>query len=495
MRRANKLLYAIFGWAAVSFAVAAQSTTRVSVSSAGTQADGASSQRPAISADGRLVAFTSDAANLVPGDSNSSPDIFVRNRETGQTTRVSVSSSGEPGNSRSEAPAISADGRFVTFDSHSFNLVPGDTNNVPDVFVHDRQTGLTTRVSVSSGGMQANDYSGGPSVSADGRFVAFSGLASNLVVGDTNGKDDVFVHDRQTGLTTRVSVSSSGAQGNMFSQSPSISSDGQLVAFLSAASNLVPGDTNNAWDIFVHDRQTAQTSRVSVTSTGTQGNSNSSNPSVSANGRFVSFHSAASNLVSGDANGVDDLFVHDRQTGLTTRVSVSTSGVQANGGSFFSSISVDGRWVAFHSSASNLVAGDTNARQDIFVHDRQLAQTARESVSTAGGQGNGWSVLPAITSDGRYVAFASDATNLTPGDTNNVYDIFVRDRGPPPPLCPGDANGDAVVDFLDLNIVLSDFGRIGYPGTIAGDVHADGAVDFLDLNMVLSFFGTVCGPA
>ncbi len=495
MQRVCLILHAFVGWAALSFSAAAQTTTRVSVSSAGAQANGLSSQRPAISADGRLVAFESDAANLVAGDTNASFDVFVRNRETGQTTRVSISSMGEQGDSRSEAPAISADGRFVAFSSYASNLVTGDTNNVPDVFVHDRQTGQTTRVSVSSGGNQANDFSGGPSISADGRFVAFSGLASNLVVGDTNGKDDVFVHDRQTGVTTRVSVASTGAQGNMFSQSPSISAEGGLVAFFSASNNLVPGDTNNSWDVFVHDRQTTQTSRVSVASTGAQASNHSSSPSISADGRFVSFRSVASNLIPGDTNGADDLFVHDRQTGLTARVSVSTTGTQANGGSFFASISADGRWVAFHSSATNLVAGDTNARQDIFVHDRQLAQTTRESVTTAGGQGNGWSVLPCITPDGRYVAFASDATNLVPGDTNNVYDTFVRDRGPPPPFCPGDANGDFVVDFLDLNIVLSDFGRTGYPGTIAGDVHADGTVDFLDLNLVLSFFGTVCGPA
>jgi|GEM_PF-1585857 len=226
---------------------------------------------------------------------------------------------------------------------------------------------VVQRVSVASGGTQGNGDSGCPSISADGRYVAFQSYASNLVPGDTNGTWDVFVHDRLTGQTTRVSVASDGTQGNGDSECPSISADGRYVAFASLASNLVPGDTNGTWDVFVHDRLTGQTTRVSVASGGAQGNSGSWCPSISADGRYVAFQSYASNLVPGDTNGVLDVFVHDRLTGQTTRVSVASDGTQGDSYSFGSSISADGRYVAFSSLASNLVPGDTNDKPDIFV--------------------------------------------------------------------------------------------------------------------------------
>jgi Tol biopolymer transport system component len=237
--------------------------------------------------------------------------------------------------------------------------------------VHDRLTGQTTRVSVASDGAQGNGDSECPSISADGRYVAFASLASNLVPGDTNGRMDIFVHDRLTGQTTRVSVASDGTEGNGDSGFPSISADGRYVAFASLASNLVPGDTNGTWDVFVHDRLTGQTTRVSVASGGAQGNGDSRFPSISADGRYVAFQSYASNLVPGDTNGVLDVFVHDRLTGQTTRVSVASDGTQGDSYSFGSSISADGRYVAFASYASNLVPGDTNGWADVFVAMRQ----------------------------------------------------------------------------------------------------------------------------
>src|SRR5207249_1268748 len=213
-------------------------------------------------------------------------------------------------------PALSADGRFVAFGSDATNLVAGDTNGTTDVFVHDRQTGTTERVSVASGGgTQGNGKSGGffafPALSADGRFVAFQSDATNLVAGDTNGTTDVFVHDRQTATTERVSV-------NGFSAGPALSADGRFVAFHSTGSNLVAGDTNGATDVFVHDRQTGTTERVSGASDGTQGNDASAGPALSADGRLVAFHSSATNLVAGDANRAYDVFVHDRAVSTTT---------------------------------------------------------------------------------------------------------------------------------------------------------------------------------
>ncbi len=408
-------------------AYAAQgNTTMVSISSAGAQGNN-DSRFSSISSDGRYVAFSSTASNLVNGDTNGKRDIFLHDRETGETTRVSVSSEGVQGNDDSIYPFISSDGRFVAFESYASNLVTGDTNGTRDIFVHDREMGETTRVSVSSEGVQGNgSYSRYPSISSDGRYVAFNSDASNLVIGDTNNYSDSFVHDRETGETTRVSVSSAGVQGNAGVSNTFISADGRYVAFPSLASNLVIGDTNGRWDIFVHDRQTGETTRVSVSSADVQGNDNSIYPGMSSDGRYVVFSSTASNLVNGDTNNNSDVFVHDRETGETTKVSVSSAGVHGNDGSYHPSISSDGRYVAFISNASNLVTGDTNGTNDIFVHDREMGETTRVSVSSAGIEGNSDSHDPFISSDGRHVAFASYASNLVNGDTNNCSDIFVH---------------------------------------------------------------------
>lgn len=290
------------------------------------------------------------------------------------TERVSVNSAGVEGVSDSDHPAISADGRHVAFASWASNLVPNDTNGGWDCFVHDRQTGQTVRISVDSAGLQCNGESIDPVLSADGRFVAFVSDGANLVPGDTNDRHDVFVHDRHTGQTRRVSVSTSGAQGNADSEFPSISADGRFVVFESGATNLVSGDTNGYLDVFVHDRATLQTSRISVNSAGVQGNGRSNSRSISADGRFVAFASYAPNLVPGDANGHRDAFVHDRWLDQTFRVSVSSAGGESNDASWLPSISADGGCVTFLSSARNLVPGDRNAAKDVFVRDRSSAQ-------------------------------------------------------------------------------------------------------------------------
>ena len=232
---------------------AAGVTSRVSVSSAGVQGNGSNGTTlvTSISADGRFVTFNSTASNLVAGDSNAVGDVFVHDRQSGATTRVSVDSAGNQANGVSTRPAISADGRFLAFESAASNLVDGDTNGVADVFVHDLQTGTTTRVSLTNTGEQANGQSFGSTagpdlaLSADGRFIAFQSRATNLVAGDTNNQLDVFVRDRTALTTTRVSVSSGGAQSGppipVIDASPAISADGRFVAFTSGASNLVAG--------------------------------------------------------------------------------------------------------------------------------------------------------------------------------------------------------------------------------------------------------------
>ena len=403
-------------------------TTRVSVDRSGLQANGRSFS-PAISAGGRFVAFASGASNLVPGDTNNARDVFVRDRKLQVTRRISVGPGGQQANGDNFEPAISADGRFVVFTSLAFNLVPGDTNGTYDVFVRDRKAQLTRRVSVGPGGQQANDASVAPAISAHGRFVTFFSSASNLVRGDTSIYD-VFVRDRKLQLTRRVSVGPGGQQSNAESFDPAISAHGRFVAFYSFASNLVRGDTNNTYDVFVRDRKLQLTRRVSVGPGGQQADDFSQSPAISADGRFVAFESFASNLVPGDTNGTWDVFVRDRVAQVTRRVSVGPAGQQTNRGrrSFSPAISAHGRFVAFDSHAFNLVPGDTNHRLDVFVRDRMAQVTRRVSVGPGGQQANGGSGEPAISAGGRFVAFWSDASNLVAGDTNDAQDVFVRDR-------------------------------------------------------------------
>jgi Tol biopolymer transport system component len=402
-------------------------TTRVSISSSGTQGND-TDYEPSISSDGRYVAFESFSDNLVAGDTNSSWDIFVHDRQDDETTRVSVSSAGEQGNNHSWYLSISADGRYVAFRSDASNLVANDNNGAADIFVRDLQDNKTTRVSVSTAGDEGNGDSFECFISPDGRYVVFESDASNLVSDDTNGSTDIFVHDRESGngTTTRVSISSGGDGGNSDSFLPTISADGRYVAFESDADNLVSGDTNGSTDIFVHDLQDNKTTRVSVSSAAAQGNGDSRFPFISSDGHYVAFYSKAANLVSGDSNGSEDVFLHNLDTDETTRLTDSAPGVVEPNHSRVS-ISSDNRFVVFESNAENLVPGDDNGLGDIFMYDLQTAKTTRVSVSTAGVQANGLSHDSIISLDGRHIAYESEASNLVTGDDNGMRDIFVYD--------------------------------------------------------------------
>jgi len=382
-----------------------------------------------ISADGHLLAFFSNSPDLVANFTNPYPNLFVRNLQTGATEVEHLAASGTVF-AANDSVSISGDGRYLAFSSAASSIMAGDTNGVGDVFVRDRQTGATDRVSLSSGGVQGAQVSYAPSISADGRYVAFASRAANLVPGDTNKTDDIFVRDRQTGHTERVSVNTAGTQGNGTSFAPVISPDGRLVAFTSSSTNLASGDTNGTADIFVHDRQTGKTERVSVGSGGTQANAGSDHAAMSADGRNVTFISSASNLVTGDTNGVADVFVRDRQAGTSERVNVNSNGRQTTIGYMLDdpSISADGRYVAFSSDAANLVLNDTNQVADMFVHDRLTGQTLLASVSSAGVRADNSSIGGSLSADGRYLAFDSYAANLVPGDYNGLVDVFVRDR-------------------------------------------------------------------
>ncbi len=403
-------------------------TRRVSVSSSGDQVQ-ANSFDSDISARGRYVAFSSDASKLVAGDTNSSRDVFVRDRRTKVTRRVSVATDGAQSHNDSSQPAISADGRYVAFISEAANLVPGDTNATLDVFVRDRVAKVTRRVSLPSGLGDSNGPSYNPVISGDGRYVAFNSDASNLAPEDTNFSLDVFVRDRATQVTRRVSIGPGGAQADGYSVEPAISADGRYVVFQSYASNLVADDTNDTPDVFVRDRVTHETSRVSVGSGGVQGNSASGQADISRNGRYVAFSSSAANLVLSDTNSLQDVFVRDRVHDLTRRVSVAPNGVEADNYSYDAAISASGGYVGFSSRASNLVVGDTNGKPDVFVRNRVANVTQRVSVSLGGASANGASDQPALSADGRYVSFTSAASNLVSDDTNSSRDVFFRDRG------------------------------------------------------------------
>lgn len=407
----------------------AATTTRVSIDSEGNEANyfyNGDNAQPAISGDGRYVVFRSNCDNLVADDTNDVNDVFLHDRLTGQTTRVSIATGGSESNGGSDGPAVSADGSHMAFTSFASDLVFDDTNGVGDIFVHEPAAGTTTRVSLTWDGNQANSFSSAATISADGRYVAFQSSANNLVADDTNGFIDTFVRDRYLAETRRVSVASDGTEANYESGTPVIACDGSAVAFQSAATNLVAGDTNAMTDIFVHDLETATTTRVSVASDGAEAIYPSLVPSISCDGRYVAFYSLANNLVQDDTNGASDIFVHDRETGETTRVSLDSAGNEASGYSSNPSISGNGRYVAFESYADDLVAGDTNNAEDIFVHDRESGVTIRASVDSENNEGNALSMSPALSVDARYVAFESYADNLVPSDTNDIEDVFVR---------------------------------------------------------------------
>ncbi|MBK8100680.1 MAG: PD40 domain-containing protein [Planctomycetes bacterium] len=411
-------------------ALLAQTTTRDGVSSTGSQPIGTAATAPVLSQDARFVAFHSAAANLVPNDTNGVNDVFVRDRLAGVTTRVSQGAGGVQSNGGSQVARITPDGRFVAFQSSGSNLVANDTNGVPDIFVHDRLTGVTSIASLGSSGQQATATSSHCSISDDGRFVAFQNQDYYFVAGNNCVATNVYVRDRLLAQTWLVNVGPQ--QGQQFNPraNAQISGNGQYVVFDSPAPDIVPNDTNAFADVFVYRLATGAVSRVSVSSAGTQANQQSSAGRLSADARYVTFRGYASNLVAGDTNGAADVFVHDRVLASTTRVSVSSAGVQANSENGNPVISGDGRFVAFWSVGTNLVPGDTNNTFDCFLHDRMLGATQRINVSPTGAQASGQAIDAELSADGNHVAFSSAATDLIVPDGNGaVGDVFLRHPG------------------------------------------------------------------
>jgi Tol biopolymer transport system component len=405
-----------------------------------------------ISADGRYVLFWAVGREVDPeGTATTSREVFVVDRETGRADRVSVGTSGEE-SYNPDMGAMSPDGRFATFRCYGFS--PEDANGNLQIFVRDRQSGTTECASRSSSGELANQHCWGGAISADGRFIAFSSDATNLVPDDTNGVADVFVRDRGLGTTERVSVDGAGMEGSgqpRTPRGPSISADGRVVAFASTM-RLVPEDTNNYEDIYVRDRVGGTTRRVSVTSTGEQASYYSETPAVSADGRWVAFTSYSSDMFPGPAFVGGQVCIYDLETSSLERVSVDSAENVPDGESWSPAISADGRFVAFTSYATDLVVGDSNECEDIFVRDRAAGSTLRVSVSSSGGQADWFSDFPHISATGRFITFFSAASNLVAEDTNDQYDGFIRDQQYYTDIAAGFWAYDAIVALTEAGV-------------------------------------------
>lgn len=403
-----------------------------SAGAAGSSGNGASSEG-AITPNGRYVAFATAARNLDGNDLNgSATDIVLRDVRDGITTMVSVNRFGTgTGDGASHDPAVSDNGRWVVFTSAADDLVANDGNGAEDVFVRDLQAGTTTLVSVKPDGSgSASGASGTPSISANGRWVSFASVAEDLVANDGNGAEDVFVRDLQTGTTTLVSIDRQGSSsGTGRSFAPVLTPGGRNVAFVSNANDLVAGDDNTATDVFLRDLNAGTTTLVSLARDGVGGGKGDSwGPIVSPNGRYVAFTSVARDMVTADRNHASDVFLRDLRKGTTTLVSVSKSGKRtANGASVALGVSSSGRYVLFTSRAPNLAGGDRNDTDDVFLRDLRDSVTTIVSVNASGRSGNGASTAGSLSSDGRYALFASSATDLVQTPVGGLGDVYRRD--------------------------------------------------------------------
>ncbi|MEW6996885.1 thrombospondin type 3 repeat-containing protein [Colwelliaceae bacterium BS250] len=471
--------------ALMSIAVLSAETERVSVSSAGEQGNfdsGFFFQGNAVSSDGRYVAFHSEANNLDAADTDDRRDIYVYDRQSDTVELVSKNTAGVKGNGKSIYPTMSDDGRFVAFHSESTNLDVADTDTLPDIYVYDRQSDTVELVSKSTAGVKGNGWSSYPSLSGDGRYVAFRSHSTNLDAADTDTAGHIYLYDRQDEVIELVSKNKAGVKGNRGSTTSFISGDGRYVTFSSSSTNLDAADTDTREDIYVYDRQDDVLELVSKSTAGVKGNYDSRKPSISADGRYVAFYSMATNFDAADTVIGHDIYVYDRQDDVLELVSKNTAGVVGNGPSLYHSISGDGRYVAFSSSANNLDATDTDDVRDIYVYDRQDDVLELVSKNTAGVKGNDISYYPAISDDGSVVVFSSLSSNLVDNDTNESYDVFVHDFGR---VLDADADGDGVLDAADncplvANTSQQDFDSDGLGDACDLDADDDGVADVGD---------------
>ena len=410
---------------------------------------------------GSTLVFSSDASDLVSNDTNGQRDVFTKDLDTGVVTLVSTNSSGVQANALSDGPVFSPDGTKVAFISFADNLVPGDTNGKIDIFVKDLATGAVTRVSADSGGLQADGDSLAPSFSPDGAKIVFRSFADNLVAGDTNGSGDIFVKDLATGAVTLATANSAGTQADGISLNPVFTPDGSSVAFFSTATNLVTGDVNGQSDIFEKNLATGAVTLLSTNSSGGQGNDGSQRFSFSPDGTKLAFESFATNLAPNDAFPGSDVFLKDLTTGQVTLLSADAAGVQANSSSHNPIFSPDGTKVAFESFSTNLVPGDTNGQEDVFIKDLATGDVTEVPLNTLGIQGNAESRGAFFSPDGSKLLFFSPADNLVPGDTNGADDLFIASLT---------GNDDVVVGNPGNDTLHGGFGNDDLDGGHGNDV-------------------------
>ncbi|MBE0429623.1 MAG: PD40 domain-containing protein [Thermoleophilia bacterium] len=439
VQRTLPLLLAVALLLGISATYEGRRVIAVSASGAGVTGNGDSFQS-SMTADGRQVAFRSIASDLVPGITNDMRDIFIKDVETGDISRISVSPEGAEANAPSEDPDISADGRFVVFVTAATNLAPGTSGAVTNIVMKDRADGSVTLVSADAAGIEGNGNSDRPAISADGRYVAFNTEASNLAPDDTNGLLDVYVKDTQTGAVTRASVSPEGQQGNGISgvrYGPVISADGTQVAFSSAATNLHPGDADDIYDVLVKNMETGEVRLASVTEDGVKGNGHSVKVDISADGDQVVFRSVATNLDPADTDETSDAYHKDLITGKLTLASSNADGVKGNEPAWDPSISPDGKKVAFTTKATNLVAGAIPVL-NIYMKHIPTGAVILVTAGSDGAPGNGDSANPSMNPAGSRVIMETQATNLIPREPDglfNIYMVILEATEQPPVSC------------------------------------------------------------
>lgn len=410
---------------ALAFAVGPSSKV-ISVSLNGDKTGDAGSYPSAISPSGRYVVFDCFANDVTEVGSGGLEQIVLHDRSTHTSELISAGPVGEPGDANSHDGQVSSDGQLVVFSTLATNLYP-PSSSYGQIVLRNRQTGGVELVSVSTSGESADKEAYNPSISGNGRFVVFDSLADNLVPGDTNHVNDVFLRDRQLGTTVRIGLKTSGKQTTSSSGDAAISPNGRFIVYLADGINNATGDTTPRQDVILFDRQKNTREVVSLSSTGASTNDHCYHGTVSDDGRYIAFYTYASNLVPGDTNRTGDVFVRDRVAGTTTRVSVKSDGSQLDGLSFASAISGNGRYVCFTSYA-RASANDTSNQLDCFVHDMVTGTTELLNVNTAGVQANGSATSSILNRDGRFAVITSGGTNFGLPDDNGAGDVILRDR-------------------------------------------------------------------
>ncbi len=455
------------------------------------------SVHPDITPDGRYAVYASVVQNLVSGPQTPTPipQIMRHDRLTCTTVRVSETATGQPADKPCEFPSISEDGQVIAFRSRAANLAPGVPNLVDQVYVYDFATDAPVLISKSAAGVAGNASCGGPIISADARWVLFQSDASNLVPGDTNGQPDIFLYDRQTAALQRVNTNAAGEQANGATRRQHMSPSGRFITFDSTATNLVPSAPAVGPQAYLLDRDSdnngifdepggTSISLVSVNSAGEAANGLVFWPFVSDDGSLVAFWTTASNLVDGDTNGVGDIFVHNRATGITTRESVGPNGEQTSAASYFPMhFSADNRYLTFHSPAHELVEGGHNGATHIFRRDLLLGENIIISRNFEGDLADASSEVGVPSASGQTVIFTSAGYNMIPGGTSNPdwVNVYVRS------LRPADLTGDGAVGVADLLLLLSAWGD---SACSMADLNQDGAIGVADLLLLLADWGS-----